>query len=90
MGIPNPETINNSRFERKPITISGYIQDKIEYDNLIINVGLRLDYFDPNAQIPSDPRDPDITNPILQSNIDLLQEKEREEIWWKDVKLNIN
>ena len=84
LGIPNPETINNSRFERKPITISGYIQDKIEYDNLIINVGLRLDYFDPNAQIPSDPRDPDITNPILQSNIDLTRE-EREEIWWKDV-----
>lgn len=31
---------------RKPVVGSAYIQDKIEYNDLIINAGLRLDYFD--------------------------------------------
>ncbi len=84
LGLPELETTNYSKFERKPITLSGYVQDKIEYENFIVNVGLRMDYFDPNAQMPVDPRDPDITNPILQSNIDLTR-AEREEIWWEDV-----
>ncbi|MEE4311056.1 MAG: TonB-dependent receptor [candidate division KSB1 bacterium] len=32
-----------------PITMSGYIQDKIEFRNLILNLGLRYDRIDPNA-----------------------------------------
>ena len=36
-------------YTKKPIEISGYIQDKIEYDYLIVNVGLRLDYINPKA-----------------------------------------
>ncbi|MCR9131817.1 MAG: TonB-dependent receptor [bacterium] len=84
LGLPSLETTNYNRFERKPYNFSSYIQDKIEYDDFIVNVGLRFDFFQPNAQIPADPRDPDITNPILQSNIDLTRE-EREEIWWEDV-----
>ena len=31
---------------RKPVVGSAYIQDKLEYNDLIINAGLRLDYFD--------------------------------------------
>ena len=31
---------------RKPVVGSAYVQDKIEYNDLIINAGLRLDYFD--------------------------------------------
>ena len=33
---------------------SAYIQDKMEYDIMIINAGARLDYFDPTAKIPVD------------------------------------
>lgn len=36
-------------YNEKATFFSGYIQDKIEYPNMIINVGLRGDYFDPNA-----------------------------------------
>ncbi len=36
-------------YRREPLEISAYIQDKIEYDILIINLGFRFDYFDPKA-----------------------------------------
>jgi len=42
----------------KPTELSAYIQDKIEYDEMVINFGLRYDYFDPNTTYPSDLRNP--------------------------------
>jgi len=35
------------KFNRKPLEIAIYIQDKLEYENFIINAGLRYDYCDP-------------------------------------------
>lgn len=35
-----------------PVEFSGYIQDKIELDNIIINAGIRFDYFDPDFLVP--------------------------------------
>ena len=32
----------------KPVEFSGYFQDKMEFDDMVINLGLRYDYFDPN------------------------------------------
>ncbi len=32
-----------------PIIMNGYVQDKIEFEDLILNLGLRWDYIDPNA-----------------------------------------
>jgi len=34
---------------KKPFEVAGYIQDKIEYDYLILNIGLRYDFADPKA-----------------------------------------
>ncbi len=51
-------------FKRNPVELSGYIQDKMEFDQLIVNIGLRFDYFDPDYIIPVDPADPDIYNPF--------------------------
>ena len=31
----------------KPVEFSGYFQDKMEFDDMVINLGLRYDYFDP-------------------------------------------
>ncbi len=39
----------------KPFEASGYIQDKIEFPYLIINLGLRYDYFNANATFREDP-----------------------------------
>ncbi|MBU0711591.1 TonB-dependent receptor [bacterium] len=37
---------NLEYYRQKPLEAALYLQDKIEYDYLIINLGLRLDYFD--------------------------------------------
>ena len=31
-----------------PIQVSGYIQDKMEFESMILNLGIRYDFFDPN------------------------------------------
>ncbi|RKY93922.1 MAG: hypothetical protein DRQ13_08860, partial [Ignavibacteriae bacterium] len=36
-------------YTKEPFEFAAYIQDKIEYDYLIVNVGLRYDYVDPKA-----------------------------------------
>ena len=43
-------------YERTPIELAAYAQDKIEYDYLIINLGLRFDYADPRASMWPDIR----------------------------------
>ncbi len=42
----------------KPIEMSAYLQDKMEFDEMVINFGLRYDRFDPNSALPSDRRNP--------------------------------
>lgn len=98
LGFPEVNTPGYQRYTENPITFSGYVQDKIEYENLIINVGLRLDYFDPNTQIPVDPEDPDINLPLKaenqyrdlnnngqqDSNEPDITIEERQAYWWKD------
>ena len=39
----------------QPIYIAGYIQDKFAIDDLIFNIGLRVDRFDANQQVLKDP-----------------------------------
>lgn len=39
----------------KPIYYAGYIQDKIEYRDLVLQVGFRLDVFDNNQRVLRDP-----------------------------------
>jgi len=56
-------TLWHDNYTRKPKEFSAYIQDKMEYQDLIMNIGLRFDYFDPNYVVPVDPTDPDIYNP---------------------------
>lgn len=65
--IPDPQDPNFNlaidRYEREPIEISAYIQDKIELDEIIINVGVRADYFETDGLLLNDPTDPDIYRP---------------------------
>lgn len=67
--IPDETTSAFTTFrDVSPITISTYVQDKMEFDSFIVNAGLRLDYFDARAQIPADPTDPNIFNPLKKVN----------------------
>ncbi len=62
--IRPPSSPVHDRFIRKPVKFSAYIQDKIEYEEMIINVGVRFDLFDANGKIPRDMSDPNIYNPF--------------------------
>ncbi|MBL0176474.1 MAG: carboxypeptidase regulatory-like domain-containing protein [Ignavibacteria bacterium] len=66
--ILDVSTIYHDTYTRRPQEYSAYLQDKIELDNLIINVGVRFDYFSPDGSILADPTDPSIYNPIKPSN----------------------
>ena len=54
-----PNSIANNRYTHNPIEGAAYIQDKMEYEDLIINIGLRYDYFNASAKTPIELRDPD-------------------------------
>ncbi|MBM4170464.1 MAG: TonB-dependent receptor [Ignavibacteria bacterium] len=54
--------VGNSENTRSPYEFSAYIQDKMEYDIMIINAGVRFDYFSSNINLPSDLRNP-LNNP---------------------------
>jgi hypothetical protein len=43
-------------YVRTPVEGSAYVQDKIEYDYLILNLGVRMDYADPRATMWPDVR----------------------------------
>jgi len=50
---PNDQTVNIYR--KKPIEGSLYAQDKIEFESIILNLGLRFDFFDPSTSYAEDP-----------------------------------
>ncbi|MFL3007344.1 MAG: TonB-dependent receptor [Candidatus Neomarinimicrobiota bacterium] len=57
--IINPSyTSEHDYFRVQPKEISLFLQDKIELDELIINAGVRFDYFDPDWKIPKNDRLP--------------------------------
>jgi len=57
--LPKNESPSHSYYEKQAIFTSAYLQDKIEYPNMIINAGLRYDYFDPNDDYIIDLLDPE-------------------------------
>ena len=50
--IPSEESWYNNSYTHKPSEISAYLQDKIELGDMIINAGLRYDFFDPDGKVP--------------------------------------
>lgn len=61
-----PDDLSYVKYKRNPTQASAYIQDKIELErSLILNLGLRYEYFDPNA-----PFNPSISEEL--SNQDFL------------------
>lgn len=56
--------------DRQPREYFAYIQDKIELVDMIVNVGLRYDYFNPNYYVPGDYKDPDNPRYYLYTTVD--------------------
>ncbi len=60
LGVPIRDGRRREYYTRRPWLLSAFIQDRIEYESLIINAGLRFEYFEPNGRIPADSQDPDL------------------------------
>lgn len=52
--IPPEGTPDHVYFNEQPLEISAYVQDKMEFDYMVVNLGVRFDYFDANSSFPSD------------------------------------
>ncbi len=53
--FPASGAFNNNTYESTPSQFAYYLQDKIEIDYLIVNVGFRFDYFQPDGKYLIDP-----------------------------------
>jgi len=45
-------------YEAYPYEFSGYLQDKMEFEDMVINIGIRYDYFYSDQVYPTDRRNP--------------------------------
>jgi len=52
---PKDQTVNI--YNKSPFEGSGYIQDKIEFETIVLNLGLRYDFYQANTSFPEDPFD---------------------------------
>jgi len=97
--VPDVTTPYHDVYTHHPIEASAYLQDKIELKDMIVNVGIRFDYFDPDGKVLADPQDPNIYQPLLPEhyyhNPDLPEPQrddpsniiplaQRRKIWYKD------
>jgi outer membrane receptor protein involved in Fe transport len=73
LGIPPVNTPAHEKWKRSPFLASGYLQDRIDYENLVINLGVRFDYFQPNGRIPASDR-PNLTGAYDQRSDDFWKE----------------
>ncbi len=63
--LPEPGAFNYNTYHANPYQAAWYIQDKIEIDYLIVNAGVRFDYFEPDGQY--------LKNPNKINELDQLQ-----------------
>ena len=54
----NDTTVYTDAINVKPFEYSAYVQDKMEFDNMVINIGLRYDYYNPAKRYPTQWRNP--------------------------------
>lgn len=80
--IPAERELNNDKFRYFPYEYAIYLQDKIELKSLIINAGIRFDYFNSAGKVPTDEKDPDMYNPIFHGLNETVAQ--REQYWYKD------
>jgi len=67
--IPSLASPEHERYSKKPVEFSAYAQDKMEFESLVLNVGLRFDYMDAKSQYSTDlfnptPFDPDLPGSV--------------------------
>jgi len=68
--ILDVSTAYHGYYDKKPEEFSAYLQDKMEYANIIVNFGLRYDYFNAHSQYSTNQLYPSPNDPSLPSYID--------------------
>jgi len=53
--LPHIGDFDFNQYKNHPYQLAGYVQDKIEFDYLIVNAGIRFDYFQPDGKTLIDP-----------------------------------
>ena len=71
-------SIANNRYRHHPVEAAAYIQDKMEFEEMIVNIGLRYDYFNANAKVSIDLRDPDNAKYFMVTSQDGISRMVRE------------
>ncbi len=66
--VPELSTPYHDKYNHKPVEIAAYIQDKIELKDMIMNIGIRFDYFDPDGVVLADSKDPNVYQPLLDEH----------------------
>ncbi|MGB2870152.1 MAG: TonB-dependent receptor [Bacteroidota bacterium] len=56
--IDNLTSAVHNLYDKRPTEFAAYVQDKIEVEDLIVNAGVRFDYFDPKSMLPANMDDP--------------------------------
>ncbi len=73
--IPPLTSANHDSYRRFPYQAALYLQDKIEINDFIINIGARYDYFNSQSVIPTDLTDPNNSDPSRIRPVDQAFEK---------------
>jgi outer membrane receptor protein involved in Fe transport len=55
--LPRVGDFDYNVYTNHPYQLAAYAQDKIELDYLVVNIGLRFDYFQPDARVLNNPDD---------------------------------
>ena len=63
--LPTPGSFDFNTYDNAPYQLAAYIQDKIELSYLVVNIGLRFDYFEPDGA--------GLKNPDNIAELDVLQ-----------------
>ncbi|MFB0517331.1 MAG: carboxypeptidase regulatory-like domain-containing protein [Candidatus Neomarinimicrobiota bacterium] len=66
---------------KQPVFMAGYLQDKIEFNDLVINLGLRFDYFDTDDRTLIRP-----DSVTVDETSAMILDVESEDCQWKDMK----
>ena len=73
--VPDVTLLSHDRYSNYPRDFSCYVQDKIELKDMIVNLGIRFEYFDPNSKILTDYRDPNLWKPNKYAILDAVTDQ---------------
>lgn len=70
--LPVPGSFDYNKYKTNPYQLAAYVQDKIELDYLVVNIGVRFDYFQPDGFNLKDPDNIAVLDALSQPYPDSL------------------